>query len=131
MQFSDFDVQDYRVPGKYSDFRDAAELANLDADQVQHLLACVPGEADGPKWYWIYLLKNGHFGFMWGGCDYSGWDCQAEAEAKELPTLDAIFEEMNSFFDSYDKAEVDERHIKEQLRNQIDGKQPYALDTAA
>lgn len=128
MKFDEWNLQEYRTPSKYSDFRYAADLAGLDVEQVKHLMACVPGEADGPDWHWVYILKNDKYGYMYGGCDYTGWDCQAGAQAEEYATLDDLLEKIGTDLDKWDKKRFDERKIKEQLTKQINGEQPYALD---
>ena len=35
------------------------------------------GENDGPDWIVWGVLKDGRFFIARGGCDYTGWDCQA------------------------------------------------------
>jgi hypothetical protein len=43
-------------------------------EDVYHIHANVPGEADGPDWHWIVEMKNHTFWLVEGGCDYTGWD---------------------------------------------------------
>ena len=51
----------------------------IDTDDIFDVKACVPGEADGPDWFWVVSLKykdaeGNKFGLIQGGCDYTGWD---------------------------------------------------------
>ncbi len=41
---------------------------------IQDVLAEVPGEADGPDWFWVVQLKPRRFALIQAGCDYTGWD---------------------------------------------------------
>lgn len=56
-------------------------------DDVTEVLASSNGENDERPWKAIVSLKNGNFGFIEAGCDYSGWDCQASGQSFEAPTL--------------------------------------------
>ena len=51
---------------------------DFDVTDITHIHACVPGEAEGPDWYWaveLHKTATGHrFALLWGGCDYTGWD---------------------------------------------------------
>ncbi len=49
-------------------------LPGIEVSQIKGIWACVPGEADGPNWYWVLELNDGRFGLLYGGCDYTGWD---------------------------------------------------------
>lgn len=42
--------------------------------EIRGIWACVPGEAEGPSWFWILELNDGRKGLLYGGCDYTGWD---------------------------------------------------------
>lgn len=44
---------------------------------VAEIIAAVNGENDGPDWIGVFRLKDGRFLCASGGCDYTGWDCQA------------------------------------------------------
>lgn len=90
--------------------------------QIENVLAQVPGEADGADWYWLCLMKNKRYGLFWGGCDYTGWDCQSNMEYREAPTPKAVLSLLKE-----NDVEDTQKPIKQQLLDQIDGKQPYAL----
>ena len=90
--------------------------------QIKDVLAQVPGEADGPNWYWLCLMKNGRYGLYWGWCDFTGWDCQSNMEYREAPTPKAVLSLLKE-----NDVEDTQKPIKQQLLDQIDGKQPYAL----
>lgn len=44
---------------------------------VAEIIAAVNGDNDGPDWLGVFLLKDGRYLVASGGCDYTGWDCQA------------------------------------------------------
>lgn len=44
---------------------------------VSRILAAVNGENGGADWLGLFLLKDGRYLVASGGCDYTGWDCQA------------------------------------------------------
>ena len=47
---------------------------------VKRTLAVVEGERDERAWHWLLeMLGEGHFVYLIGGCDYSGWDCRSWA----------------------------------------------------
>lgn len=48
-------------------------------DDVDEILATVPGEHDGASYYWLLQLQSGIIGILHGSCDYTGWDCQSSA----------------------------------------------------
>lgn len=45
--------------------------------KVVEILAAVNGENDGEQWVGLFLLDDGRYLVAEGGCDYTGWDCQA------------------------------------------------------
>jgi hypothetical protein len=45
--------------------------------KVVEIIAAVNGENDGPQWEGVFLLDDGRYLVAEGGCDYTGWDCQA------------------------------------------------------
>ena len=45
--------------------------------KVIEIIAAVNGENDGPDWVGLFLLDDGRYLVAEGGCDYTGWDCQA------------------------------------------------------
>lgn len=44
---------------------------------VEEVIAAVHGENDGEDWVGVFRLKDGRYLVAAGGCDYTGWDCQA------------------------------------------------------
>ena len=46
-------------------------------DDVSEIFGQVEGENDGDDWIVYGRLKDGRFFVARGGCDYTGWDCQA------------------------------------------------------
>ncbi len=44
---------------------------------VVEVIAAVNGENDGDQWVGLFRLNDGRFLVAEGGCDYTGWDCQA------------------------------------------------------
>jgi hypothetical protein len=44
---------------------------------VAEIIAAVNGENDGEEWIGVFRLKDGRYLVAQGGCDYTGWDCQA------------------------------------------------------
>lgn len=45
--------------------------------KVVEIIAAVNGENDGNDWVGLFLLDDGRYLIAEGGCDYTGWDCQA------------------------------------------------------
>lgn len=56
---------------------------NHHESEVVKLVLEIEGENDGPDWHWIVQLENGRFAYGWGGCDYTGWDCQSSINWKD------------------------------------------------
>lgn len=46
-------------------------------DDIDQVLAVVPGENDQRDWHWVLRLKDGGVLQLTGGCDYTGWDCSS------------------------------------------------------
>lgn len=44
---------------------------------VVEIIAAVNGENDVKDWIGVFLLLDGRILIAEGGCDYTGWDCQA------------------------------------------------------
>jgi hypothetical protein len=56
---------------------------------VDERLLTIKGENDAHEWHWIVRLNDGHWAYVVGGCDYTGWDCQSSAEAHVADTRDS------------------------------------------
>ena len=52
-------------------------LATFGRVDVAEIFAMEVGENDGPDWIIYGRLKDGRYFSARGGCDYTGWDCQA------------------------------------------------------
>jgi len=98
-------------------------LEKEDKANLFHLWAQIPGEADGPDWYWVVEMRSEYkgkkFALVVGGCDYTGWDCQSSAK---IFFFDTIEEAAQSAKDDYYRKDV-----AKQLLKQLKGEQPYAL----
>lgn len=105
------------------DFKECMKYAPFAIEDVKDILACVAGEADGPNWHYIVELKNGQYGYVTGGCDYTGWGCQENGSGK-LGTLEECLNE-SPIEDGYGM----KRNVRETLQAQIDGKEPYGVIT--
>jgi hypothetical protein len=58
---------------------------------VAEVIAAVNGENDGDEWIGVFRLNDGRFLVAAGGCDYTGWDCQASNSLQIAKSLtDAI-----------------------------------------
>lgn len=53
------------------------DVTTFGREDVEDILAMEAGENDGPAWIIYGKLKDGRFFAARGGCDYTGWDCQA------------------------------------------------------
>ncbi len=58
-------------------------------DDIEQVLAVYEGENDGDNWHWVLELTDGRFVYLWGGCDYTGWDCQSQADHRIAPNATA------------------------------------------
>jgi len=115
-----------RLPSgdEYSDFEQAKGVSKgitWENTDIKHLHACKFGENDGPDWIWIIEFKDGTFGWLKAGCDYTGWDCQASG--KFSGGYVSAKEAIENLPDEYDCTEAD----KALLLLQSMGEKPYAL----
>ena len=53
---------------------------------VERVIYTVDGDNDGPDWMGVFALKNGSFGVVHAGCDYTGWGCQEGGGADTYET---------------------------------------------
>lgn len=51
----------------------------FEENDIADVLAVWEGEYDGGAWRWVVVLNDGRFVFIWGSCDYTGWDCISSA----------------------------------------------------
>ena len=61
---------------------------------VAEVLYHVNGDNDGDNWTGIVLLKNGSYGYVTAGCDYTGWDCQAGGHGSTRETVAEVIGEL-------------------------------------
>ena len=59
-------------------------------DDVAEVIASHEGEGDGEDWIGVFKLKNGKYGLVIAGCDYTGWDWQAGGHSAVADTLDEL-----------------------------------------
>lgn len=59
------------------------------ADVVE-IVAAVNSENDGASWEGAFRLRDGRWLFAEGGCDYTGWDCQASNSLTVATSLDEL-----------------------------------------
>lgn len=104
------------------DLSSACEYADVDGSggfylkDVAYVLAACMGENDGPSYHWLCAMKDHTYAYVKGGCDYTGWDCQAGGSAKIFPTLKEALAE------APEKEEYhDNRRIRDSLRKQLAG----------
>lgn len=46
-------------------------------EQIEDIVAEVPGQNDEFNWWWILKLGIDKYVLVSGWCDYTGWDCQS------------------------------------------------------
>ena len=118
------DDQERRIPTEYSDFgyamKACGEPPPFTKDEVHHLAACYPGEADGDEWVWIIQCGTKRFYAMTAWCDYTGWGCQ------DGRTVYGPFDSEDAALVGLRSAELDDAILRN-LEGQLTGRQPYAL----
>jgi len=92
-------------------------------EDVEALIAEIPGHNDEDEWFWIGKLKDGRFFGARGGCDYTGWDCQSHCSYWVAPTAE---EALKGFEKVADWQRIPAGEIV-QLRAQLDEKQPFGM----
>jgi hypothetical protein len=53
------------------------DSSGISREMVVEIIAAVNGENDESDWVGLFLLNDGRYLVAEGGCDYTGWDCQA------------------------------------------------------
>lgn len=66
--------------------------AGITLDDVARVIAASEGENDGPDWLCVFETRDGRFGFLAAGCDYTGWDCQAGGSTIVADTLEDLIQ---------------------------------------
>lgn len=59
-------------------------------EDVREILAAREGENDELPWIGIFRLTDGRFVYLEAGCDFTGWDCQADGFAQVGDTLEQL-----------------------------------------
>lgn len=72
------------------DWREAMEYCDWITSDVAEIIAMDEGENEGANWIMVVRLKDGRFGFLSAGCDYTGWDCRAGGNSDTRNTLDDL-----------------------------------------
>lgn len=67
-----------------------AGFAAWDPDDVAHVIAAAEGSNDGEDWLLVVALRDGRFGFVAAGCDFTGWDCRSQGWSVIADTLDEL-----------------------------------------
>ena len=100
---------------------DCNNLANR-LDDIDVIVAEVCGANDEYSWYWILQMKDGTFSWAEGSCDYTGWDCQSDAQIHDrFKTADlALLSLEVSDYES-------RKYVKGCLKGQLDDKIPFAV----
>jgi len=124
---NDEEAKDKRID---SDLSSAIEYAIRDTagfrfEDVALVLASVMGENDGPDYYWIIAMKDHTYAYITGGCDYTGWDCQAGGTVTIYPTLRQAIEAAPEKDDEYGGG----RLIRKSLELQLTGKLAFGEAT--
>lgn len=57
---------------------------------VARIVAISDGENDERDWIGAFELKDGRFGFVRAGCDFTGWDCQAGGDAEVAASIEDL-----------------------------------------
>jgi hypothetical protein len=56
------------------DWQQAFEYSEFALDDIEEVISSVHGEKDEDDWLLLAKLKNGNYGGLRAGCDYTGWD---------------------------------------------------------
>lgn len=59
------------------DWQEAFNYADFSSEDVLEIHDMAEGENDGLDWIIYGVLLSGQWFFLSAGCDYTGWDCQA------------------------------------------------------
>lgn len=59
---------------------------------IAEVICARAGERDERDWRAVVRLKDGRFGFLTAGCDYTGWDCRASGSASVSDTLENLLQ---------------------------------------
>ena len=85
MKITDLNTYDWEEAFKFSDGQNLDFLGDnnqknhipFKISDIKKIISVSEGYNDGDNWIIFVKLKNGYYGFLSAGCDYTGWDCQA------------------------------------------------------
>lgn len=60
-------------------------------DMISRVIAASDGEHDERDWVAVAELKDGRFAYVESGCDYTGWDCQADGRVWVSHSLENLW----------------------------------------
>lgn len=103
-----------------SDLEQIISYEGVEKKDVKRVLACLFGENDGPSWHYILEMKDGTYTYLTGWCDYTGWGCQDGSKSIKNKSLEELIPQIAD-------DDFGHKNLREQLKNQINGKQPYGL----
>lgn len=101
------------------DLKMIMEYEGVKKDDVDEVKACLFGENEGPSWHYILKMKDGTYKYLTGWCDYTGWGCRDGSSSKS-GTLEELLDKVTD-------DDFGHKNVRQQLQDQIDGKQPYGL----
>lgn len=76
------------------DWCEAFGFAPFAITDVAKVIASANGEHDVDNWVGVFQLKDGSFGYVTAGCNYTGWDCWAGGHGDTRDTLEAVIVEL-------------------------------------
>ena len=80
----------YDSPTRVEGYKGSSAAATI--DDVAEIIATDNGENDGQDWVGVFKLKDGRYLFLTAGCDYTGWDCQADGSSWVAGSLDQLIQ---------------------------------------
>jgi hypothetical protein len=87
---------------------------------IGKVLAVAEGQNDGRSWHWLFVLKNGVYVYLTGGCDYTGWDCQSYATHSKFEDFgQALTYSVNAIKEDADYCEEEAIDFKNQALSGI------------
>lgn len=93
-EMSETDRQSIPEEIRDEDWVAAMWYAPFDIIDVDEVIYSSDGCNDGDNWVGVFRLKNGKFGYVSAGCDYTGWDCQAGGDGDIADTLEITIRDL-------------------------------------
>ena len=114
------DVIERRIDSDLSYAVEYNDVQPFRLEDVAYVLAALMGENDGPDYHWIIAMRDHTYAYVSGGCDYTGWDCNSNANAQ-------IFVSLKEALSAVEKdASVD---IRKLLTRQLTGENSFGEST--